>query len=266
MGDSEFERCIAKIEAQGYCRLRGVFDHTEVSKALALTKKHYQQSKDMLADDLPALAGHDPFVWNLQSKDHYFLELLFASSLAHAVLRYFLNDRWYKQIPQSDPNYILRSFLARSSDLMLPMHIDSLVPYKGNEVFVMQMAICLEPQTVENGCTRFVNGSHLSGEYVEQSAFEIAEPLELNPGDIALWDSRVWHGAGENHTQVTRWALIATFTRWWLKQMFDITGTLPRTIYDKLTDPQRAVLGFCSIPHRDESVGVDMKRGYDALT
>lgn len=40
---------------------------------------------------------------------------------------------------------------------------------------------------------------------------------------------------------------------------------LPQEIYEKLTDNQKAMLGFCSIPYANEQEGVDKKRGYDKL-
>jgi len=49
------------------------------------------------------------------------------------------------------------------------------------------------------------------------------------------------------------------------KQMFKTTENLPQEIYERLTDSQKAVLGFCSIPDNNESEGIDMKRGYDSL-
>jgi ectoine hydroxylase-related dioxygenase (phytanoyl-CoA dioxygenase family) len=82
---------------------------------------------------------------------------------------------------------------------------------------------------------------------------------------LVFWDSRIWHGARENVTGGTRWSIIATFCRWWIKQAFDIPGNLPQEIYDQLSDRQRAVLGFCSVPYDDESRGIDMKRSYALL-
>ena len=63
----------------------------------------------------------------------------------------------------------------------------------------------------------------------------------------------------------TRWAIIGTFCRWWMKQHWNVTGNLPDGIYRQLTPSQKAVLGFCSRPHEDETCGIDLKCGYDAL-
>jgi len=265
MPTHDVETLIIKIDEEGYCAIPQVYGSEQVEKTLELSIYWREKTKESLADDLPSLAKNDPFVWNPQNKDVHFLKMMFYSPLVEEILKHFLNDRWFKQIPADQPNYILRNLLVRSSDKVLPMHIDSLVPYAGPYPFVMQVSILLEDQTEANGCTIVVPGSHRSCEYADQTAFDIGVPLEGRAGDVIIWDSRIWHGTRENKTGGTRWAMIATYARWWLKQMFNITGTLPQDIYDQLTDSQKAVLGFCSVPHGNETDGVDMKRGYDSL-
>jgi len=256
---------IEQIEREGYCRIPQAIPREGVQKALELVKHWHAETRDKLAENKPYLAKEDTFVWNLQNKAYFFLDLFFGCRAVQEVLRHFLNDPWYKQIPQDEPNFILRNFLGRSSDSRLPMHIDSLIPYQGKHVFVMQAAFILEDQTLDNGCTVVVPGSHLSGEYVDQSAFDTATPVESRAGDVVIWDSRIWHGAIENTSDRTRWSLIATCTRWWLKQGFNIPRSVPQDIYERLTPSQKAVLGYCSIPYVDEMQGIDMKRGYDSL-
>lgn len=264
MNEPDLKSLIKQIETIGYCRIPQVYDTEQVKKTLDLAIYWYGQNKGKLADNLPSLA-EGPFLWNPQNKDIYFLKMIFHSPPVEDILKHFLNDKWFKQIPQDQPNYILRNLLARTSDKVLPMHVDSLIPYGGYYCFVMQVSMLLEDMTESNGCTMVVPGSHKSGEYVDQNAFEIATPLEGKAGDVLIWDSRIWHGARQNKGGGSRWALIATYTRWWLKQMFNITGSMPQEIYEQLTDPQKAVMGFCSIPYLDEADGVDMKRGYESL-
>jgi len=257
--------CIEKIKTDGYCKIPNLYPREKADQALELAKHWYERTREDLTKDLPALAKNDPFVWNPQNKDHFFLEMLFGRPIIQQILMHFLNDQWFKQIPQTEPNYILRSFLIRSSNQRLPMHIDSFIPYDGSHVFVMQVIFVLEDHNEENGCTVVVPGSHKYGRYVEQSAFDNAVPIESKAGDVIIWDSRLWHGAGENKSGGTRWAMIGTFSRWWVKQMFNMTKSLPQEIYQKLTDSQKAILGYCSIPYDNEFVGVDMKKGYDSL-
>jgi len=257
---------IKNIENDGFCIIPGLYNRDTINKALELVKKLNLESQDDSASDVPFLNRDTQMVYNLQNKNFYFLDLLFGKEDLQKILIHFLNDTWFKQIPQTDPNYILRSYMARSSNNRLPMHIDSFVPYKGPFVFIMQMAIILEDQSEENGCTVVVPGSHQAGQYVEQIAFKDAVPVISKAGDVVIWDSRLWHAALENTTEGTRWSIIATFSRWWVKQFFNLTRSLPQDIYKRLTDSQKAILGFCSIPYDEESQGVDMKKGYDALS
>ena len=57
-------------------------------------------------------------------------------------------------------------------------------------------------------------------EYADQNTFQKAKPILTSAGDLVIWDSRLWHGAKENHSNNDRWSLISTFTRWWIKQNY----------------------------------------------
>ena len=256
---------IEQIETNGYAVLPGVFSANETQRALQMVKEWETKMASSLASNVPFLNQNQSVVYNLPNKDHYFLQLLFGSTEVHDTLKHYLNDRWYKPIPADEPNYILRGYVARSSKDSMPLHIDSMVPYQSSEVISMQFSIILEDQDEENGCTLVVPGSHKSGAYVTQEALREAVPIHSQAGDVVMWDSRLWHGALANHSTRTRWALIATFARWWIKQSFNFTESLPAHIFHELTDAQKAMMGFCSIPFLNESEGIDMKLGYDAL-
>lgn len=256
---------IRAIERDGYVYIPGAFDRQQISHALELVRHWFDKTLSAQSDRMPRLNQNQPMVYNLQSKDIFFVKMMLGNKLIEEILKHFLNDKWFTALPDDAPNYILRSFLARSSNTKMPMHIDCFVPYTGSYVFVMQCAILLENQSKENGCTVLTPGSHLSDRYAPQESFDSAVPIEGKAGDVVFWDSRIWHGARPNESSGTRWSMIATFCRWWIKQAFDIPGNLPQEIYDQLTDSQKAVMGFCSVPYDDETCGIDMKRGYELL-
>ena len=257
--------CIEKLTADGYCYVRGAYDQATVAQALDKVRAWYEHTVAEQSDRMPFLNRNQPMVYNLQNKDLFFFRLLTDNPLAQEILSHFLNDEWFSQIPRDEPNFILRSLLARSSNTRMPLHIDSFVPSSGRYAAMMQCAVMLEDASAANGCTLLVPGSHLADRYASQDDLKDAIPLEARAGDLLFWDSRVWHGAGENGTDGTRWAIIGTFGRWWIKQAFDIPGNLPQSIYAELTDSEKAIMGFCSVPYGDEREGIDMKRGYDLL-
>lgn len=254
-----------QLETVGYCRIPSVYSPDCMREALKRVNQYYEATKNEISDKVPFLNIGQPTLYNLQNKDPFFLEVLFEPKVIQEILIHFLNDPWFKQIPKGDPNYILRSFIARSSNAELPMHLDSFIPYLGSHVFIMQYSIILEAQNEENGCTVVVPGSHHSGEYTTQEARADAVPIESEVGDVVMWDSRLWHGTTENQSSSTRWAIVATFCRWWMKQHWQTTRSMPQEIFDTLAPQEKAVLGFCSIPHFDESAGIDIKSSYEQL-
>lgn len=259
------EAYIEKIKQDGYCVLPQEFDKEIVDKLLSLVKIYYDETSEKVTKTIPKVNIGHPVVYNLQNKDFYFLDTVFKSKNIETILKCLLNDIWYKQIPQDEPNYIFKALGARSSSYAMPLHLDTFIPYSGEYANMIQTAIILEDQRVDNGCTLVVPGSHLFGKYAEQSALKDAIPIESKAGDVVMFDLRIWHATTENISGNTRWSILATFQRWWIKQQFNITDNLPQEIYDKLTDNQKSILGFCSIPHNTEFEGVDMKRGYDSL-
>jgi ectoine hydroxylase-related dioxygenase (phytanoyl-CoA dioxygenase family) len=256
---------IQQIKEDGYTLIPNVYESKITTKLLEMCKEWYEKTQDEISKDVPFLNTNQVSLYNLQNKDIFFLEALFTSKDVEKILIHFLNDKWYKQIPQDQPNYILRSYGARSSNKGLPLHIDSFFPYKGEEVIAMQYAIVLEDQNFNNGCTTVVPGSHQSGKYASQEAAINAIAIESKAGDVVIWDSRLWHGTTDNISGKSRWAVVSTFTRWWIKQHFNITDNLPQHIYEKLSEKEKAILGFCSIPFNTEYEGIDFKRGHNQL-
>ncbi len=259
------EKWIHEIKTRGYCRIPGVYSAEQVKNWLELTKYWYEKSKDNVSANLSALTKNDLYLWNPHYKDVNFLKMFFEPEVLRQIMMYFLNDQWFKAIPADQPNYILQNLMGRSSDKKLSMHIDSFIPYLGDHVTMVQAAVILEEQTADNGCTVVIPGSHLSGKYADQASFDHAVPVLSEPGDLIIWDSRTWHGTLPNNTEGTRWSIIAAFSRWWIKQMFNYTDNLPQHIYDQLSDNEKAIVGFCSLSYNDETEGIDRKRGYDTL-
>lgn len=259
------EKWIHEIKTRGYCRIPGVYSAGQVKNWLELTRYWYEKSKDNVSANLSALTKNDLYLWNPHYKDVNFLKMFFEPEVLRQIMMYFLNDQWFKAIPADHPNYILQNLMGRSSDKKLSMHIDSFIPYLGDHVTMVQAAVILEEQTADNGCTVVIPGSHLSGKYADQASFDHAVPVLSEPGDLIIWDSRTWHGTLPNNTDGTRWSIIAAFSRWWIKQMFNYTDNLPQHIYDQLSDNEKAIVGFCSLSYNDETEGIDRKRGYDTL-
>ena len=257
MNKEDLAEHLSEIEIYGYTVLKG--GNPNWQEQLSLIREI--DAKEQIGNkQLDHARSRDGIVYNLQNKHKNFIDLLMLEDVK-SILKYFLNDDYYQVQDSALPNFILNYYNARSSGQFLDLHIDSSVPAHGEFPWAMQAAFVLEDMDEENGCTVVVPGSHQSGKYTNRDLRK-RFPIVASAGDIAIWDSRIWHGTLDNISGRSRWVLIATFTRWWLKQSMDMTRSLPDSIYKKLTDEQKLLLGFCSIPPSDESNSIHTKKSY----
>lgn len=261
---SDLKTTLDELHEVGYTVIPEYLSRPEVTRYLQLTEKHWDARKHFEFKGRPDRELTDKMVYGLQAKDPAFIELL-DNELLRPVLMHFLNDPFYKYLPPEMPNYILSYYNARSSGAELPLHTDTFIPSPGATTWTMQAIFLLEDSHRKNGCTVLVPGSHTSGKFVDRSKKHDLHHVEAKAGDLVLWDSRIWHGTTANVTQESRWALIATFSCWWVKQRTDMTRSLPEEIYAKLTDRQKILLGFASLPPREESQRLNFKGGLTDL-
>ena len=259
----EIEQHLKNLRVYGYTRVENYLPSDAVSRLLALVEKHHLGTRGFDYHGRPSRDARDKMVYNLQGKDKSFVELL-DSPFLKSIFIPMLNDPFYRFLPPEAPNYILSYYNARSSGEKLDLHIDTYIPFPGERTYAMQAAFVLEEHFPDNGCTVVVPGSHTLGTYTDRGLQKV-EPLLAKPGDLVIWDSRLWHGTTENISGRSRWTLIATLTSWWIKQNMDIPRSLPDAVYRMLSDPQKVLLGFCSIPPSNETQRINTKTGYESL-
>lgn len=218
-----------------------------------------EEEKEILKSQ-QRLNGYGRTVYNLPIKRPDVLKY-FIRGMPGEILRGLLNDKYYTTIPSDLPNFILRNVLLRSSLGAMPYHIDSMIPYQGNNATIVQSVLFLNDSKRDNGCTLLVPKSHLTGEYAPQGENPDAVALEAEPGDIAIWDSRIWHATLENTANRDRWALVATFVRWYMKQGFDYPRMLPKQVFDSLDVDEKIVYGYCSYTPKNEFERTELKSG-----
>jgi len=263
ISDTEMTQHLKNLDVYGYTQIENVIDAEKVVLLKNELKKHKTKVDDVEDLGRPQRDASDDMVYNLQNKNLMFIELLCDNSLKK-IFTTKLNDTYYRLLDTKYPNYILSYFNARSSGLPLDLHIDSYVPATGDYTWVMQVAYVLDDMSEKNGATIVVPGSHKSGQYTDRDLTNTKQ-VTAKSGDVIIWDSRLWHGTSENITGDSRWVLIATLSRWWVKQCMDITRSIPDSIYQQLSDEQKLLMGFCSIPPTDESARIVTKGSYDVL-
>lgn len=98
----------------------------------------------------------------------------------------------------------------------------------------------------ENGGTRLVPGSHLSGEEPDPGTAYSAQSIAVTgpPGTAVMFDGRIWHGVGINRGGGVRVGLFSTYCGGMFRQLENYTlGTAPE-ILAKASPRLLALLGF----------------------
>lgn len=95
------------------------------------------------------------------------------------------------------------------------------------------------------GAIRFVPGSHrLVGPPAQ--APEMADPygaveMRAKPGDAVLFEQRMWHAVGPNHSDMVRKSLFFGYGYRWLRPMDYVT--MPRELLESVSPIRRQLLG-----------------------
>ena len=254
-------KIIFQIKKNGFYVYKNFLKQIEVKHYLNLLNKISRRK--IKYKGVPKRDSGDKIIYNLQNKNFDFIKLLSKNKLVK-IAKYFLNDPHYRFLPNNKPNYILNYFNARSSGSKLDLHIDTHIPFKGEKTFMMQFVFLLEKSSKKNGCTIAVKGSHYSGKFSNRKAKKITL-LEGEPGDLIIWDSRLWHGTLANISNQSRWAIITTLSSWFIKQKMNMPKSLPLEIFKKCNNEQKQLLGYCSVPPNDELERINTKTGYKEL-
>jgi hypothetical protein len=265
LSEDELATAIAKIEYLAYAVIPEVMSKEVTRHLLNKIDYLYKQSSPIGENSgVSTNQLNDKYVYHLQYKDLDFLKILTDENLLE-LLRPFLNDPFYTQLAPNQFNFLLSFYNARSSVDPLKLHIDNYIPTGGYHPNSMQIVFSLNGQNAHNGATTIVPGSHKMQKYPDREVLGIEQVLECEPGDAIVWDSRLWHGALENVTRADRWSLVATFRPWWAKQNFDPVRGLSEVMFSRLSPQQKALLGFLSLPPKDESEKISLKQGYKDL-
>lgn len=266
-GDTRtISNAIDEIDVYGYTKINSFLTCDEVKSLLNCVNESYvriNSESKVKYKGIPERDSNDKIIYNIFNFDKKFIELL-SSPVLEAIARNYLNDPYYRYIPDDQPNYILNYYNARSSGSALDLHIDSHVPFPGDKTFMMQFVFLLEESGEDNGCTVVVPGSHKSGKYSNRGLNKVI-PVPGMAGDLIIWDSRLWHGTLKNNSGRSRWALVATLSSWWIKQTMNIAETVSSDILEVCSLKEKQLLGMCSLPSRDPFTRVNIKCGYEFL-
>jgi len=87
--------------------------------------------------------------------------------------------------------------------------------------------VAIDGFTADNGATLVCPGTHQRDERPPKDELErVAVPVICPPGSLVIFDSTLWHAAGQNRSGRDRLAVNHQFTRSWIKPQVDYVRAL----------------------------------------
>lgn len=245
-----------QLDEQGYIIVENVLSKDECTHYKNLLRESYNQYKDQYALSEAAKKFHGTetavikVVYNLYNKHRDFFSTIDDDKVFPYVSYLLKKGSYMNQEP-----FILQLSSGRGvghGSQQQQLHIDSNMP--GTPFALVAQALwMLDDFTEENGATKLVPGSHLTPSFAENGKRYINEISACAPaGSVLIYNGGVWHGSGSNQSESERWALINTYSRWFLKPSFDPNKNMPVDMYESLTDRQKELLGYKYTPPKDE--------------
>ncbi len=260
---------INEFKENGYTILKNYIPKDKVinlnKKAENIFKKIDQSQK--LPVGLQGVIKNDCMINNAPAYDFDFLDL--STSGDHLnVIKYFLNDKYYNLIPESDPNFILAQSNLRAGKIGLPFHVDVRMVTKGYHTWSIQCFLALENINYKNGCLKIIPKSHLLDRMPDsKKEYRNYIDINLNKGDMAIFSSQSHHSTHKCEiSQKPPWTLLLTYRSWWCKQQFDFTQILEKKDIEKLNDNQKLLIGLCSVVPNDKFASPSARYGYELFS
>ncbi len=170
--------------------------------------------------------------------DHNSMETMLANWPLDGLVKHYFGG-----------NYILNSFGAfinQPNDTAYVSRIHRDVrTYAGEFRLLLNVLIMLDDFTLENGATYILSGSHhVATKPPEELFYANATRAVGKAGDAIVFDSNIWHAAGENKSTAIRRGLTLTFSRPFFKQQLDYPRLLGQAYGEQITPQLRQLLGY----------------------
>jgi hypothetical protein len=132
--------------------------------------------------------------------------------------------------------------------------------FSGSFPLMMNVLVMLDSFTAMNGATYLLEGSHLRPERPTDEVFFRDAVRAVGPaGALVMFNSNIWHAAGENRTGEARRALTLTLTPPYFKQQCDYPRMLGYKRVQQFSQHLQQLLGYSS------RIPADLEEWYQPL-
>jgi ectoine hydroxylase-related dioxygenase (phytanoyl-CoA dioxygenase family) len=228
----------AELDQRGFAVVEGFASESLMDRLTADAELYFAQSRTLGG----AVYG-DAFkkVHGMVAKSGAVIELL-SNPMVRAIAEAVLGV---------DPViYACGAFRIEKGSRPQTLHLDE-TPYRpilprvpGGTEYVLNIMYAMTEFTAENGGTCMVTGSHLWDDRREPTDDDEIVKVEMPKGSIAIWRGSLWHGAGQNLTDVPRTGLQVGFNAGFLRSYENQMLLVPPAYARYLPTSVRELIGY----------------------
>jgi ectoine hydroxylase-related dioxygenase (phytanoyl-CoA dioxygenase family) len=140
----------------------------------------------------------------------------------------------------------LSSIAIHPGERAQPIHADDqLLPLpKPHVATVCNTMWALTDFTEENGATRLIPGSHRADHSPEYGTHYDSIPATMRRGSVLVWHGSLWHGGGENRSNVVRVGVAMNYCAGWVRQQENQQLGIPREVARRFAPRLRELVGY----------------------
>ncbi len=188
--------------------------------------------------------------------DSIFFDLLYFKKL-DTILSKLLNKNYVLTNSSIVNRRIFKNKKIKGINMGDKWHSDSryLDGTRLDKGFSYLVLIMLEDFKKENGCTKYVPGSHLFRNKPKKNKNYKFKLMTGKKGSVIIFDSGIWHKGGKPN-KMSRWSLFSYYSPWFVKPYYQYDKMLGTKKIRSLNKNLKRLLHFNSTPPINDDIRI----------
>lgn len=247
---------VKNLENKGITYLKNIFTKKECNKFIKLFEKLSFNFEKKYKKNL---GNEGQTIQNYFAYNQKLLKLLYIKKVDEILKKVIDED--YVLINSSLTNRFKRQANSVKQDTKFHLnniggewHTDSRVVGRKrlDKGFSYIVLIMFDDFTLENGCTQYIEKSHLIRNQIPNKKKKYLNYKNIlgKQGTVVIFDTGLWHRAGVPSSIKSRWSVFAYYGPWFMKPYYDFPLMFKKE--KKLNKYIKKLLHFNSIPPKNE--------------
>jgi ectoine hydroxylase-related dioxygenase (phytanoyl-CoA dioxygenase family) len=234
------EKTLGSVEHLGFAVVTGVLNDDQLAEIRDAMYRVQRRIGDDIGEERLRRAGEHGVLRNMVAYDELFLRLLELPQMLAVV------DRTVSPtaILHLQNGFILPPTPDETTSFQHTFHMD-FPRYLNGYLASINVMLTIDAYSAENGGTIIAPATHQRPQRPSDAYLQTTGvPVECPAGSMVVFDSTLWHAAGQNGSSVDRLGINHQFTRSFIKQQIDYVRALGDDVIERQPARTQQLLGW----------------------